>query len=199
MRMIYPGFGEPDHLKRTVLECCLHHPASLHHDPRPPPNPREVFTHSPRFWSAVCQRPRSTKETLTAINYHGGQKKGIPLCWNIGVRARRTHTQTQTQRDTHHLAVIGLHRVLTNEAKYLWPSEIVQSPCSLDRGARDGNVMIRQPHFNYLTHTHTHTHTHTMLAQSCLCVLQPLLVGLYFRWLKHLFGVAPPPPLPQHI
>lgn len=75
--------------------------------PRSPihPHPPLWGVHTfPVFLECCLSAPSSAKETLTAINYHTGWTKGIPLCWNIHVRTHRCSTDRcihpQMLRDT---------------------------------------------------------------------------------------------------
>lgn len=135
----------------------------------------------PAFLECCLSTPSSTKEMLTAINYHTGWTKGIPLCWNIGVH-RRTHAHVlisplrpHTKAEAHHLASIGLHHIWQMSWNVL-SSGVVQSPSSLAEcvlwagtNRQRWGCNDQAPRPGCLSNL-KHTHTHTTLAKSCLCV-----------------------------
>lgn len=147
----------------------------------------------PAFLECCLSAPSSAKETLTAINYHAGWTKGIPLCWNIGVHTRShtdrcstayyIHTHTHIYGET----PPGLHwssSCLTNESKcfVLWGCPITMVQCLLwvDRAGRGGDVMTRQLTRTLEkpgTHTFTHIHAQCWLRAGCMCA-----APIFMRW-----------------
>ena len=179
-----PRFGDLDHLPQTAGWGCCTVPraptlGSLLH-PHPPLWGVHAF---PAFLECCLSTPSSTKETLTAINYHTGWTKGIPLCWNIGAH-RHTHTHA-------HMCSSALYVHTQKQRRTTWPPLVfiifdkwVEMFCPLassnhhpawlsvssgrGRAGRGGVVMTRQPVQD--VRATWNTHTHTMLVESCLCV-----------------------------
>lgn len=111
--------------------------------PKAHPTLRSLLHPHPPLWgvhtfpaSLECSlsAPSPTKETLTAINYHRGWTKGIPLCWNIAshTHLHQLHSSLHPHMNVekHHLVSIGLHRVWQMSLNVL-SLEDVQSACSL--------------------------------------------------------------------
>ena len=165
--------------------------------PAPPPSapsstlihPCEAFTHSLRFWSAVCQRLFPLKRRWQPLIITQAERRAFLSAEILVHTDTHTHTRTHvlisplrphTKAEAHHLASIGLHHIWQMSWNVL-SSGVFQSPSSLAErvlwagtsrqrwGCNDQATCPGRPS------NLKHTHTHNAGGELPVCLLYPIL------------------------